>query len=136
MVLLMARLVVAALVGSSGSCGDGSSGSDGDNSSSDDCCGKGKGDGVCSGNSIVGGEANSGGKGLKVVAVMVVVVVTVTTVAVKWVLLDVLGFVKITQGKQTQQSTDSWRQQWMIFICKQVILDVLGFVKIRLGKQM
>ncbi len=30
----------------------------------------------------------------------------------KRVLLDVLSFVKITLGEQTQHSTNSWRQQW------------------------
>ncbi len=41
--LLVARLVAAAFVGSSGGFGNGSSGGDGDDSSSDECRGKGKG---------------------------------------------------------------------------------------------
>ncbi len=82
MTLLVTRLVAAALVGSSGGCGYGSSGGDGDNGSIDECHGEGKGDGVCSGNSIVGGDVDSGGKGVKAVTVAVVVVVAVMTVAV------------------------------------------------------
>jgi hypothetical protein len=33
----------------------------------------------------------------------------------KMVLLDVLGFVKITLGEQTQKSTNSRRQQWKYY---------------------